>query len=150
MTPDMSNSNAPEKASDEVYQTYTSNTSHISLFTDKGKRIVFVNHQHITNDPKVITYLDEEISNGHPEIKKGAPVDKIQGDPLEGLRAKFFEEFKQQQLQANMDKATGANKRDFGSNEHNAASKLNVASSTQQVTTKPSIQAKDPSAGNKK
>ena len=134
------------QSTEDVYQSYHSAVKNFSMYTPEGRRIIFVDGQFITNDPDFISYLDYEIRKGHPEIKKGKPVDKVVGDPLEGLKAKFFEEFKREQQEAMINKAIGQNQRDFGNTDKDsqAASKLNVASSTQQVTSKPSIQAKDP------
>lgn len=106
---------AEEKPAPKLeFYSYNSSLESTQMISDVGARIRFVNYKYITKEPAIVEYLDKEIASGAcPYISKGPMVETDIRDPMEALKAKHFEEFKELQRQEAMARAEGF-KRDLG------------------------------------
>lgn len=98
-----------------------------------GKVASFINGRYITSDEQEIIEITKEIKSGHPHIY--VDQDELStevNEPIDALRAKFFEEFKlaqQQNLALDNDrgsyesKVVPSNTVDIGANTSNSTSK---------------------------
>lgn len=103
---------------------YKSNIKSFNMFTDKGKRIIFVNGMYHTADKHIISYLDAEIEGGLTEVRVDPNemyFDPAKYDPKAAMRNAIIEELIQAGILATDPR------RDMGKSEQG---KLNAASST--------------------
>lgn len=119
-----------EAAKDErVFTKFSSTRQATRMFTHKGIRISFVNHQFITDNEEIISYLRDEIKQGLRVIKEEGQYTSADLDPMVQLRNKFFAEFKAEQEAKEIAKLKGELP-DMGSTVQgnlNASSSKNVA-----------------------
>ena len=85
---------AKDKESAVKFQHYASSRNCMNLLTEDGSKICFVGFKFITNDQKLISYIDQQISLGMTEITKGELLTADEADPMMQLKAKHFAEFK--------------------------------------------------------
>lgn len=76
------------------YQQYTASRVSTCLITPTGKRINFTNYQYYTKDPKIIRYLDTEISRGLKGFIKGKVLTAEELNPDAAKKREIIEEFK--------------------------------------------------------
>lgn len=79
------------------YQHYTCSRISMNLITPEGHKICFVNFKFITQDTRLIAYLDEQISFGMRDITKGELLTADEADPMAKLKAQHFAEFQAKQ-----------------------------------------------------
>lgn len=112
----------PEK----VFQCYRSSRQSMKMITTEGLKVTFVNYQHLTADPRVEAYLDNEIRLGFKDIVKASPMTSSDIDPMAALKKKHIEEFLAEEA-AKAAAAVLSGPRDMGQSEQG---KLNPASTS--------------------
>ena len=118
---------APVKA---THQHYNSARSSVRLITKDGGKIAFAGFKFITNDPDIITYLNDEIAKGLPGITKGELLTSDESDPMVALKARIIKEHEEQKAKAAADIALGVTK-DMGTSKAPGAPAINPVSSKQ-------------------
>ena len=86
--------------SETSFNQYFSTRPKISITMPDGGRIYFVGGQYITDKPKEIEFLNEQVALGHPMIyvQKGKEtVTQAQLDPLAAVKARAIAEYVEQQ-----------------------------------------------------
>lgn len=86
-----------------VLACFFSTLSSVNYILKNGKQCAFIDGAYYTSNEAEIAELNEEIRNGHPHIfvKPGQlTIESKLLDPMEALKAKFFEEFKANQAAA--------------------------------------------------
>ena len=77
---------------EEVFQFYKSTIDNQKIAMKSGKVLRITAGKYITKDPAEIEFLDYEISQGFPFLKKGEPVTSSDLDPMSALRKKIYAE----------------------------------------------------------
>jgi len=102
------------------YQHYSSSKQSVSLISPLGRKISFINFEHITCEESVIEYLDQEIKDGMRLITKGALMTREEADPMSALRKKFIKEYEAEKQAAAVKVAMGE-VADMGKTDKNAS-----------------------------
>jgi hypothetical protein len=92
---------------EKKYQHYSSSIQSIKTITPKGKKVVFVRGEFITDDKDIISFLDEEISNGLKVFTKGALLTHEEADPMANLKKRHIEEYLAEEKRKATDLALG-------------------------------------------
>jgi len=86
--------------SPDKFNIYFSNPASMQVISSRGKPMMFVSGRYHTKDPGEIQDLDGLCENGSGNVFKDPNMLQLAGDqldPMNVLKAKFFEEFKAQQ-----------------------------------------------------
>jgi hypothetical protein len=94
-------------ADEKVYTKFTSTRKATRMFTTKGIRINFVNHQYITDIPDAIEYLRSEIIAGSRFLTEVGEITASDLDPMAVLRKQMYAEFLAEQEASALAKAQG-------------------------------------------
>lgn len=103
---------------------YKSNIKSFNMYTDRGKRIIFVNGMFHTADKHIIEYLDREIEGGLADVfidQNEMYFDPAKYDPRAAMRNQIIDELIRQGILATDPR------RDMGKSEQG---KLNAGNST--------------------
>ena len=84
--------NTKDNTAEKVFQVYKSSMQAHKMVMPKGRVIHIINFQYVTANMKEIAFLDEEIEEGFPYLRKLEPVTSAELDPMATLRAKIREE----------------------------------------------------------
>lgn len=84
---------ADVKSEPKLFQHYTCARSSMKMITKTGIPIIFVAHKHITNNQKIISYLDSEIRLGLKVVTKGEAMTEEDADPMSRLRREIIAEY---------------------------------------------------------
>lgn len=110
-SPTISTSTPAVAGSEEkTFQVYRSSRISMRMITSEGIPILFSNYEYITDNYKVIEYLDNEIALGLKEISKGEAMSSREADPMERLRQKHIEEYLAKKEEEKINEALGKEK----------------------------------------
>jgi len=99
---------ASPKVEDQKFQHYSCSRIAMKLITEKGTKIVFTNFKFITCDEEIIEYLNTEAKGClKGVIKIGELLTHKEADPMEEVKRKAVEEYKEQQEELIKKRALG-------------------------------------------